>query len=470
MRARTGLTAYATAALVGGALVADVTPAKACGGCFHAPSEVTVVNEHRMVLSVSKTQTVLWDQIRYSGNPSEFAWVLPVKPGAKIELSHDEFIAALDAYTQPVITGPAPAPAQSNSGGVGCGSPAVYSSASESDRGGTTVVSQQVVGPYEAVTLHAASGDSIEAWLTAHRYQISATIKPIVDAYVKEQFDFIALRLLPGKDVAAMQPVRVVTQGADPTLPLRMVAAGVGQQVGVLLYVIAEGRYEVPAFSNGEIHDAQLTWNAGTNQSNYSQLSDAFMTSGPKPGVLTEFAGHAFSRDFVNPNGNGFRSPGQFVPGCASGSGLADAYGCAVATAAATSSNAKCDGGASPGDLRDSAAAFDDASTSEAGADASPGGFEGCNFDDVEVATKGMANRDVWVTRLRMHLPVSALAADLKVGASSPQALVSPYHQVGEPADSGGCTTAGGNANTWVGIGLGALGLGLLARRRRTGA
>ena len=64
----------------------DVRPAEACGGCFHgppAPTETeTVITDHRMVFSVSPAQTVLWDQIRYAGNPAEFAWVLPIKPGA----------------------------------------------------------------------------------------------------------------------------------------------------------------------------------------------------------------------------------------------------------------------------------------------------------------------------------------------------------------------------------------------------
>ena len=59
------------------------TPAEACGGCFVPQSERTVVTDHRMALSISQQQTVLWDQIRYSGDPAEFAWVLPVRAGAK---------------------------------------------------------------------------------------------------------------------------------------------------------------------------------------------------------------------------------------------------------------------------------------------------------------------------------------------------------------------------------------------------
>ncbi|HLM72042.1 MAG TPA: DUF2330 domain-containing protein, partial [Polyangiaceae bacterium] len=98
--------------------------AHACGGCYHRPSETesTVVTGHRMVLSVSMTQTVLWDQIEYAGDPSEFAWVLPVKKGARVEVATDAFFEALDAATTVSVVSPpldcAPAPGVS---GGGCG-------------------------------------------------------------------------------------------------------------------------------------------------------------------------------------------------------------------------------------------------------------------------------------------------------------------------------------------------------------
>src|SRR5262245_38838641 len=84
------------------ALVAALAPAsdaRACGGCFILQQQTTVVTGHRMVLSVSPTQSVLWDQIQYSGDPSEFAWVLPVRAGAVIETSTDAWFETLDAAT-----------------------------------------------------------------------------------------------------------------------------------------------------------------------------------------------------------------------------------------------------------------------------------------------------------------------------------------------------------------------------------
>jgi hypothetical protein len=82
--------------------------AEACGGCFHPENSVTpsVVTDHRMVFEITTKETILWDQVRYAGDPKEFAWVLPVREGARIELSRTEWIAALDAATRTTVEGP----------------------------------------------------------------------------------------------------------------------------------------------------------------------------------------------------------------------------------------------------------------------------------------------------------------------------------------------------------------------------
>ena len=91
------------------------------------------------------------------------------------------------------------------------------------------MVHEGTVGPYETVTLSAENPNALAEWLEDNGYALPDNVKPIVDAYVAEDFDFIALRLQPNQGVAAMTPVRVITPGSGYTLPLRMVAAGVGE-------------------------------------------------------------------------------------------------------------------------------------------------------------------------------------------------------------------------------------------------
>src|SRR5262245_48593616 len=91
-------------------VLAHSTDARACGGCFHPPpgqAMATVVTGPRMAFATSGTRTVLWDQIKYAGNPTEFSWVLPVKGAVKIESASDAWFEALDAATNAQVS-PAP--------------------------------------------------------------------------------------------------------------------------------------------------------------------------------------------------------------------------------------------------------------------------------------------------------------------------------------------------------------------------
>ena len=496
------LPAFALSIFVVGAGLTQVRDAAACGGCFHEPprpNEVeSVITDHRMVFSISQTQTVLWDQVRYVGDPTQFAWVLPVQPGAKIELSHDAFMAALDASTQPVVKGPTTRFCGGNgfgynegrSGGLGCGSSSdsAFGSAAptgnlDSDSGttpGVTVVSQDTVGPYEAVTLRASMGDALETWLTTNGFAIPASIQPTLTAYVNEGFDFIALKLRPGQGVRAMQPVRIVSRGADPSLPLRMVAAGVGANVGLELYVIGEGRYHTQNFPDAVIDFTKLTWDPAVSRSNFAQLEEAALTAGGGLGWITQSSAPASRYASV---GNGTNP------------GLYSVYTSLCRPKVTT--DPPCDAGA-PTPLPDASSDAGEAGTIDGGpieagthdAATCPPPSKPDVCDDLDVATAGMRG-DIWVTRLRARLPAHALTVgELRLEATADQAQVSNVHatetysdpkydpcpattnQSAPSSSSSGCSC---NAmrdddrfGTWFLLGFTAFGMTLLLRRRRS--
>ncbi len=468
-----------------------------------------MVTDHRMAFSISTQQTVLWDQIKYSGSPTEFSWVLPVRAGAVVELSHDEWFAALDAMTGPVIAAPV---SSCNSGGGGTGCGASSKAAGFADRGADAVqvVSQSVIGPYETVTLRSSDAHALESWLASNGYALPDSVRPTIAAYVAAGFDFIALRLRPGQGVQAMQPVRVVTRGADATLPLRMVAAGVGAEVGITLYVIGEGRYEAKSpFFNAVTNEAQLVWLHNEGRSNYQELSQRIMAQDRARTWLTEFSE---ATSAVASQRSGAPACGTVYYGTPS---LADVYlgqcrckastACATATAPGPTLTGTGDTGAGP----DTSEAGADAA-SEAGAidvtDADDGPSLGpdspdetgladsalsapvaaCSadpctgFDDLDVALVGLHTSDVWVTRLRAILPVDALFdGDLQLQAVTPQTPVSNFHSAMRYDDpsydpcpsSRGCSTtatAPSPVERWLVVGaLGFLGLALSRRRGR---
>ena len=260
--------------LVTMAMTAD--DARACGGCFHGPTQNgDVITDHRMIFSVTPAQTTLYDEIEYQGSPAGFAWVLPIHGQVQVGLSSDVVFAALDAATQTTIESPPPPSCQSCScgefGAADAGTAATGSS-SGGGGGGVNVISQSVVGPYDTVQLQSTNPTALSDWLTANGFAIPSDIQPIIAAYVNEGFDFLALKLQPGQGVQAMRPVSVTTSGAGLSLPLRMVAAGTGATVGITLWVVAQGRYEAANFPNFTVDPSTLVWDFSAQTSNYTTV------------------------------------------------------------------------------------------------------------------------------------------------------------------------------------------------------
>jgi Uncharacterized protein conserved in bacteria (DUF2330) len=360
--------------------ITDANVASACGGCFVPPEESTQVTGHRMLLSISQQQTTLWDQISYSGNPSSFAWILPIKGTVQVGLSSDALFAFVEQSTQvtvlpPPVICPAP-PACANYGEgdfAGDGAAATSGAGGGLSDPGVTVVAQATVGPYETVQLASTDPGALEKWLSDHNYAIPSDIAPVVNAYVKEGFNFLALKLVPGTDVSAMRPVRVTSMGASPTLPLRMVAAGTGAVTPITLWVLGEGRYEAANFENAAITPASIVWNWNTNDSNYATVRNSIFTSSGGLTWLTETARATAMYDIT---GN-LLLVAQNNPAA---SGYGDAQGNGAAMEAQ---------------------------------------------DDINTLVDGINPASLWVTRLHAELSRAALAKDLDVQASTTQTPVS---------------------------------------------
>jgi hypothetical protein len=268
--------------------------AEACGGCFAPPDEVTTVDSHRMVISLGMEETVLWDQIVYSGDPEDFVWVLPVpSEEVAIELADEDFFTWLDAGTAPRIQPLSPPPQTFCGGGgsVGCGAVADGSGGAASPEDGVTVYDQSVVGPYETVTIGAENPDALLTWLNDNGYAIPQTTIATLDHYIALESVFVVLRLQPGQGVQAMQPVRIRYPGYMNTFPLKMVVVGAKGVLDLALWVIAEQRYEARNYGTLRIDEDDLAWDWADNTSNYRQVFEDTVEQGGNRAWVVEYAG-----------------------------------------------------------------------------------------------------------------------------------------------------------------------------------
>lgn len=347
-------------------LTASFSPrAEACGGCFVAVTQTTQVSGHRMILSVSPTQTTLWDQITYTGAPDSFAWVLPIKGQVDVGLSSDALFETLDQLTSARIQAPA---AACPSGPPQCNATGAAASASSGSGGGVTVISEAVVGPFKTVQLAANDPTALKNWFMENSYNIPVDVQPVIDAYLAEGFGFLALKLVPGQGVDSMRPVRVTAPGASPALPLRMVAAGTGTTTPIELWVFGEGRYEPANFPSFTIKETDLVWDWDTSSSNYSEVLKAQIDAakGKTWNIETSTPFSMFELDSL-------RNLAAFD---AKNSGYEDPMG--------------------------------------------PSAVEACDAD-LNTLKAGINESSLWVTKLYAELPRSALSTDLTLGAAAVQ-------------------------------------------------
>jgi hypothetical protein len=482
--------AVATMAGVGALFVPG--DAHACGGVFVAqpvieqPASRSIVRDHRMAIAIGRSKTVIWDEVRLEGDPRDFVWITPVKPGTTIELADDEWLSALDVSTQPVVYGP-----RYNSRG-GC---ALAGCASDQDTteskpsGSVFVVSEEVLGPYDSVTVRAAGDpDAPYRWLQSNGYRIEDDkVRGVLASYASAGFDFAALKLHATCNQTAMQPVRIVIPGPDPRILIRMALAGARiDAVPITLFVLAETPYRPSNYPFGFVDDDRLEWDRASSTSYYSSKSNyddvtneemakegktwlvesaqiAELSSGtsaknlPTPGLFEAYEALCAGRNPPNadtrsgyspssPSTSGSSSPGVKAPCNVADAGVRD--GAADGSADAGDAGDAGDGGP---DSDASADASIDGSTNDAGDD--DGGFEEddsgapTGFDAGVVAPRCLAGADsdfqiavrdvvgapqIWVTRLRARIQPNALVSDLDlVPATAPDnKAISNLHQV----------------------------------------
>ena len=257
--------------------------AAACGGCFHPPTQtVTDITDERMLLSVSHdADDALRPDSSTRGNPTSFAWVLPIHGTVTVGLSADVLFDSIDALTATQINRPrtrlpgAPAARLQRFASARRGSPAA--AAADAVLPPPRHGHRDQAAERRPVRDRPAPLDRRErARTTGSRRTASSSrrrVQPVIAAYVTEGFDFLAMKLLPNQGVQAMRPVRVTMPGASLSLPLAhgrrsAPAPPSASRSGSS----SDGRYEPQNFPFFHIDDSQLVWDWSTSSSNYTTL------------------------------------------------------------------------------------------------------------------------------------------------------------------------------------------------------
>ena len=262
--------------------------ASACGGLFcnrpppdpFAPLPVAQ-NGENVVFAITKdpaggAPTIdAHIQILYTGDAAKFSWVVPVEAVPTLSTGTDRLFSQLTSATQPrwnvdyETSGTCIQPQYPGgvlvNGSAGTGT-AGSSGAQDAAAGlppSVQVAFQGAVGPFDAAVIKSDDPTALKTWLSDNGYTVTDAAGALIDVYVRENKYFVALKLLNGMGVSAIQPIVLTFRGTEPCVPLRLTAIAANPDMPVLVWVLADKRVVPRGFYELKIDEARIDWWAG---------------------------------------------------------------------------------------------------------------------------------------------------------------------------------------------------------------
>lgn len=256
------------------AWVASPSIADACG-CFSPPIPMPgavdfAVNQQaeQIIFEVEPDgeHIVAHVLIRYAGDPTQFAWLVPVPSVPELELSFAETFGLIDAQTKPNVDvytenicpaplyhcrqHPMPSCPGTNGGFAGAGGAAGTFASAPGGTGGAggmgggsvdapavTVYSREQIGAYDTIVFGAGDAQAAVDWLQNEGFIVNDTTSPYMEPYLAENMLFVAAKLVPGSDVDEIRPLRMRYEGDEPMIPLQLTAVATEPNLTVTAYI-----------------------------------------------------------------------------------------------------------------------------------------------------------------------------------------------------------------------------------------
>jgi MYXO-CTERM domain-containing protein len=283
-------------------------PASACGGffCDRPPPNgaLPIAQAGENVLFVlDDGQVEAHIQIVYKGDAAQFSWVVPVTAPPTLDVGTDVLFDRIEPPTRPSYSvqfqmdGTCKGLAPSDNG-VGCGESVPTSARGVADASAghvldaptVEVVFRGNVGPYDSAVIRSDDPTALKTWLTTNGYYVSDASASIVDDYVAAHSYFVALRLQPGKDTSAIQPIVLRLASGEGCLPLKLTAIAATPDLRINVWVLGAARAVPLDFVEVGVNEAKIDWfNFG---SNYDKVLGE---------AANEAGGDAFAVEYAKP-------------------------------------------------------------------------------------------------------------------------------------------------------------------------
>ena len=305
---------FASTLLAAGLLTA--APALACGGAFCSSIQPVAVeqNAERILFEINPKGFISTTvEISYTGDPNDFAWVVPVPSAPDLEVTPGDVLLRMDDATSPILNGQrtrcgqsgqrfggcdtggglALAPVAASASLLGCASAGYDGDYFEGDGyDGVDVQEYEQVGPYDPRVVSSDDPAALIDWLNTNGYFVNEAMEPYIASYVLSGSSFLAMRLAPDAGTSDIAPIRMTYPGKTPMIPLILTAVAAEPEMSILAFIAGDSRYQSGNYANVLMDPAWLRYDPFGFETNYFAVSSW---------LADRVGGHAFFTEYAGP-------------------------------------------------------------------------------------------------------------------------------------------------------------------------
>jgi hypothetical protein len=280
------------------ATIAIAPPARteACGGFFCQQVPIDQAAE-QIIFRQDGDQVTAVVLIQYVGDAADFSWVVPVPGVPELSVGSELVFSSLEPATRPqfnlTINGE-PCPSLDFPIGFNVAAPTADAGSAED---GVEILSRLAVGPFDVVVVTSEDSEAMATWLTDNNYDLTDRGRELIEPYVNEGMNFVAVRLRQDQGTGDIQPLIMRYTSQDPMVPIRLTAVAAQQDMGVLVWLLGSARAVPLNYLHVTPNYTRLNWYSGQNPAyaSYQTLVTAAMDEAGGRGFATDFAGRDLS-------------------------------------------------------------------------------------------------------------------------------------------------------------------------------
>ncbi|MFI5308911.1 MAG: DUF2330 domain-containing protein [Polyangiales bacterium] len=239
-------------------------------------------------------------QIRYQGDPTRFAWVVPMPEVPEISVGSQPLFDALLAGSMPVYgirttqmfcNGKSSTSESTGGCGLATRSPETGGVAMHDEHSADMMDPiGKTVGSFDVTILQPNTSDEITQWLTDNQFQLPPRSLELLEPYVAAGSVFVAVKLTPGAGVKEIHPLVFRYHGTRASIPIQLTAVAATEDMRVRAFFLGQRRIVPTNYRHVVIDDVKLDW--PTYASNYENVvARAVDATGDGLGFTTEYAG-----------------------------------------------------------------------------------------------------------------------------------------------------------------------------------